>query len=225
MNFRLIAKLCQTYGVLALRGKALAAFLFLTGPALADPVTVLALGDSLTQGYGLPQADGFVPQLESWLRARGAEVDIINGGVSGDTSAGGAARVSWSLTEDVEAMIVTLGGNDLLRGIDPGVTQANLERILDVAQAGGVKVLLVGMRAPGNYGPEYKVAFDAIYLELAKDHNILFFSNFFDGLGEVDSSALREFFQPDGIHPNAVGVQRIVAAIGPVVLDLINQAK
>ena len=103
--------------------------------ARAEPVTIAALGDSLTQGYGLPQEAGFVPQLQDWLRAEGADVVLINAGVSGDTTAGGAARVDWTLTPEVDAMIVALGGNDLLRGIDPGVSRENLDKILAVAEA------------------------------------------------------------------------------------------
>lgn len=221
---RLIAKGFLSYGACALRGKA-AVLVFAALPAWAEPVTVLALGDSLTQGYGLPPEDGFVPQLEDWLEGQGAEVAVINGGVSGDTTAGGAARVEWSLTPDIDAMIVALGGNDLLRGIDPGVARANLTAILDVAAARGLPVLLVGMEAPGNFGPDYKAAFDAIYPELSARYGTLYVESFFDGLGEGDPAALQRWFQPDGIHPNAEGVARIVAAIGPGVLDLIDRAK
>lgn len=115
------------YGLSCARGKVLALFICLATSVAAEPVRVLAFGDSLTQGFGLPEAEGFVPQLQAWLTAQGAEAQVINGGVSGDTSAGGAARVAWSLTDDVDAMIVTLGGNDLLRGLDPSVTRANIE--------------------------------------------------------------------------------------------------
>ncbi len=223
---RLIAKAFLSYGVGASRGKALAlVFLFAGLPATADPVRVLALGDSLTQGYGLIAMHGFVPQLDGWLEDRGAKVDIINGGVSGDTTAGGAARVDWSLTPDVDAMIVTLGGNDMLRGLDPADARANLSTILEAAAGRDLPVLLVGMRAPGNYGPEYKAAFDAIYPELADTYGVLFFGDFFAGLGEGDPAALQGYFQPDGIHPNAQGVTRIVEALGPKVLELIDQVE
>lgn len=193
--------------------------------ATAEPLTVAALGDSLTQGYGLPAEDGFVPQLENWLVTQGADVILINAGVSGDTTAGGAARAGWTLTPDVDALIVALGGNDLLRGIDPAAVRANMITILDAAQAADVAVLLVGMQAPGNYGPEYKAAFDAMYPELAKTYDAVFAESFFIGLTSEgrDLSEAREFFQSDGIHPNADGVRRVVDGLGPFVLDMIEQ--
>lgn len=195
--------------------------------ARAEPVTIAALGDSLTQGYGLPQEAGFVPRLQDWLRAEGSEVVLINAGVSGDTTAGGAARVNWTLTPEVDAMIVALGGNDLLRGIDPAVSRANLETILQAAQAAEVPVLLIGMQAPGNYGPEYKRDFEANYTELAEQYGTLLVPDFLGGLaGEgADPAALGRFLQSDGIHPNAEGVARIVAAIGPAVQALIASAR
>ncbi|MEP3920364.1 arylesterase [Ascidiaceihabitans sp.] len=196
-------------------------------PAFAEGVVIAALGDSLTQGYGLQQADGFVPQLETWLQDQGAEVTLINAGVSGDTTAGGASRVAWTLTPEVDAMIVALGGNDLLRGIDPSVGRANLESILQAAKAADVAVLLVGMQAPGNYGPAYKEAFDAMYPELAAQYGALFQDSFFDGLGGagLDPAQARPFLQADGIHPNADGVKKIVEGFGPNVLALIKAAQ
>lgn len=223
MRLRLIYKGFLSYGVLRPLGKVVAAFLCLVSPVMADePVTVLALGDSLTQGYGLPEQDGLVPQMQKWLNDQGVEATLINAGVSGDTTAGGAARVEWSLTPEVDAMIVTLGGNDLLRGIDPAVSRGNLEVILQVAQAKGVEVLLVGLTAPGNYGPEYKAAFDAIYPELSEAYGALLAPDFFAGLGGGDPAALQRWFQADGIHPNADGVARIVEGLGPSVLALIE---
>ena len=222
---RLIYKGFLSYGVLRPLGKVVAAFLCLVSPVMADePVTVLALGDSLTQGYGLPEQDGLVPQMQKWLDDQGVEATLINAGVSGDTTAGGAARVEWSLTPEVDAMIVALGGNDLLRGIDPAVSRDNLEVILQVAQAKGVEVLLVGLTAPGNCGPEYKTAFDAIYPELSEDYGALLAPDFFAGLGGGDPAALQRWFQADGIHPNADGVARIVEGLGPSVLALIEAA-
>lgn len=193
--------------------------------SLAEPITIAALGDSLTQGYGLAEKQGFVPQLQRWLDARGADVRIINAGVSGDTTAGGLSRVSWTLNPDVDAMIVALGGNDLLRGIDPAVSRANLDGIMQATQSAGVDVLLVGMQAPGNYGPEYKAAFDAIYPDLAQTYNALFLDSFFAGLPSEDPAALKPFFQADNIHPNAEGVSMIVASFGPLVLDLIARVE
>ena len=208
-----------------LKGKVCLGFLCAVLPlaAMAEDVRILAFGDSLTQGYGLIESQGFVPQLDAWLEAQGAEVAVINGGVSGDTSAGGAARVDWSLTPDVDAMIVTLGGNDLLRGIDPSVTRDNIDTILTTAKANSVEVLLVGMQAPGNYGAEYKQAFDRLYPELAEKHGTLYAESFFDGLGTSDPAQARELFQDDGIHPNADGVAKIVEGLGPKVLDLIDR--
>jgi len=214
-----------TYGVAAACGKALLLCLVLSAPARADEVTVLAFGDSLTQGYGLVQEKGLVPQLQAWLTAHGVSVEIINGGVSGETTAGGAARVGWSLTPDIDAMIVALGANDMLRGIDPAVTRANLFAILDTAAAQDVPVLLVGVPASGNFGEDYKTAFDAIFPDLAARYGTQFYPNFFAGLGGDSLDDLREWMQHDGIHPNADGVARIIEAIGPEVVRLIEAAR
>lgn len=195
--------------------------------AQADEVVIAALGDSLTQGYGLVAEHGFVPQLQAWLDGQGADVRLINAGVSGDTTAGGLSRVAWTLTPEVDAMIVALGANDLLRGIDPAVSRANLDGILQAADAAQVDVLLVGMEAPGNFGPEYKAEFDAMYPDLARDYDTLFAARFFDGLAAEgsDLTSVRDDMQPDGLHPNAEGVAKIVAALGPEVLKLIARAE
>lgn len=198
----------------------------MAGPALAQPVTILALGDSLTQGYGLPVEEGFVPQLQEWLRDRGHDVAVINAGVSGDTTAGGLARVDWSLTDAVDAMIVALGGNDLLRGIDPATSRANLRGILEVARARDLPVLLIGLPAPGNYGPEYKRDFEAIYPDLSAEFGTLLVPNMLAAItgAQADGAAGRartDLLQPDRIHPNARGVQAIVTEIGPEVERLI----
>ncbi|WP_170466999.1 arylesterase [Ruegeria arenilitoris] len=198
-------------------------FVFCGFAATAEPVVIAALGDSLTQGYGLPEQDGFVPQLDQWLKSQGADVRLINAGVSGDTTAGGAARVDWTLTPEVDGMIVALGGNDLLRGIDPAVSRANLETIVQSARGSNVDVLLIGMQAPGNYGVDYKQAFDAMYPDLAGEYQLLFAESFFEGLQpNGDPNAVRQYMQPDGIHPNKEGVARIVEALGPSVLELVN---
>jgi acyl-CoA thioesterase-1 len=213
------------YGAAARAGKAAAIACALALPAAAQEVTIAALGDSLTQGYGLVQEDGFVPQLEAWLRDRGHDVDVVNAGVSGDTTAGGLARVGWTLTPEVDAMIVALGGNDLLRAIPPEASRANLEGILQAAGAADVEVLLVGMTAPGNYGPEFKAAFDAMYPDLAEAHGALYVDSFLAPLREAaeadTGAALTAFMQADGIHPNAQGVALIVEALGPEVERLI----
>lgn len=194
------------------------------GAGLAEPVTIAAMGDSLTQGFGLPVHQGFVPQLEAWLKDQGQDVRLINAGVSGDTTSGGLARVAWTLTPEVDAMIVALGGNDFLRGIDPAVSRANLTGILDAAKAAGVEVLLVGMTAPGNYGPAYKQSFEAMYPDLAAAYGTLHLDSFFAGLGVTNPAESLAFMQADGIHPNADGVARIVAGFGPHVLELIGRA-
>ncbi len=208
------------------------ALILVPGVVTAQEITIAALGDSLTQGYGLRQADGLVPQLAAWLNREGVrDVRLINAGVSGDTTAGGLSRAAWTLTPDVDAMILTLGGNDLLRGIDPAVSRANLSGILQAAQDANVAVLLIGLTAPKNYGPEYKQAFDAMYVDLAQEYGALYLPSFFAGitggaaLRDTDPSLVIPFMQPDGIHPNPKGVINIVAAIGPSVVELINRTR
>lgn len=196
-------------------------------PALAAPITIAALGDSLTEGFGLPPEDGFVPQLQAWLDAHGAGATVINAGVSGDTTAGGLARADWTLSPEVKALIVTLGGNDMLRGLPPEAARKNLSGILDKARAHGVPVLLSGMKAPPNYGPDYQTAFDAIYPDLAGTYHALAFDDF---LGPVKAAlakgaAQTDLLQADGLHPTKAGVALIVAAIGPKVQQLIAEAK
>ena len=193
----------------------------------AEPAQVVALGDSLTAGYGLAEGEGFVPQLQAWLAANGSDAVVVNAGVSGDTTAGGLSRLDWALAPEADALIVTLGGNDMLRGLPPAEARANLDAILTKAQAKGLPVLLVGMQAPGNWGPEYKAAFDAIYPDLAAAHHVLLADSFFGPLlnGTSDPAALAPWMQADGIHPNAEGVKVIVAGLGPKVLELVGQVK
>ena len=195
--------------------------------AHAETVTIAALGDSLTAGYGLDQGQGFVPQLEQWLRDQGADVTIVNAGVSGDTTAGGLSRVDWTLTPEVDAMIVALGGNDYLRGLDPAVSRANLDAILAAGQEAGVDMLLVGLTVGTNYGPEFKRDFETMYVELADQYDIPLYPDMFAALraeGETQE-AIRRFMQADGIHPGAEGVEAIVADMGPVVLNLIAEVR
>lgn len=214
------------YGVTAEMRKALFGIICCVGSvAQANEVVIAALGDSLTQGYGLAVEQGFVAQLQGWLDARGADVRLINAGVSGDTTAGGLARVGWTLTSDVDGMIVALGGNDLLRGLAPDQARANLTGVMEAASSANVEVLLIGMEAPGNFGPEYKAQFDAIYPELADQFSSGYLQSFFAGLADgapLDPVAMRPFFQADGIHPNAEGVAKIVEAVGPQVMLLIE---
>ncbi|WP_248298163.1 arylesterase [Tabrizicola sp. YIM 78059] len=199
----------------------------LSSSAWAEPVTIVALGDSLTAGYGLAdQSQGLVPQLEGWLKARGHDVVVQNAGVSGDTTAGGLARIDWTLGPDADALVVTLGGNDLLRGIDPAEARRNLEGILKEAQARDLPVLLVGMKAGANFGPDYKAAFDGIYGDLAADYDAVLAEDFFAGLRAAgadpsDPASLAAFMQPDGIHPNPEGVKLIVEGLGPKVEELL----
>lgn len=203
-----------------------ALILALATAARAEPLTLVALGDSLTAGYGLPPEQGYVPQLQAWLQARGAEVTVENAGVSGDTTAGGLSRLDWSLTPETDALIVNLGGNDMLRGVDPAEARQNLDAILAGAQARQLPVLLVGLQAPGNFGPDYKQAFDAIFPDLSAQYGALLYPDYFAplrGSGD-DAQALQDYMQPDAIHPNAEGVSRIVEAIGPSVLDLLQKA-
>lgn len=206
------------------RNAGLATF-FSIGTAWAAPATVAALGDSLTQGFGLPPDDGFVPQLQRWLDMQDADAELINAGVSGDTTAGGLSRIAWTLSDDVDALIVALGGNDMLRGIDPAVARANLDGILTEAGRLGVPVLLIGMDAPPNYGPEYEAAFDAIYPELAAKHGTLYHPDFLGALAALGdrTTAVETYMQPDGMHPNRDGVTLIVSDIGPSVLGLLAE--
>lgn len=209
------------------------AILLLFGPFLAisangaraETVTITALGDSLTQGYGLPIQDGFVPQLEAWLTAQSADIKIINAGVSGDTSAGGKARVGWAMTDQPDAVIVAFGGNDVLRGLPPESARENISAILQALE--GRSVLLVGLTTPGNYGAQYKAQFDAIYPELAAQFGALYYPDFLGALyrDTPRDRALAEWVQADGLHPNKAGVARIVEDIGPSVLELIKRVE
>jgi acyl-CoA thioesterase-1 len=222
------------YGALIWAGKALSLVLVSVSLIVAaagahadEKVTIAALGDSLTQGYGLLQNDGFTAQLQDWLDAAGLSVTILNAGVSGDTTAGGLSRVEWTLTPDVDAMIVALGGNDVLRGTPPKVARANLDGILAAAAQKRVPVLLIGIGVPGNYGPVYKADFASIYPDLAAKYDTLYIENFLGPLtrsGEM-SEVLSTYFQGDGIHPNAKGVGVIVDTIGPRVGDLAQRAR
>jgi acyl-CoA thioesterase I len=199
--------------------------LWIAAPALAQgaadrPVRIVALGDSLTAGYGLPAADAFPTKLQAALRARGHRVEIENAGVSGDTSTGGRDRLDWSVGEGVEAVIVELGANDALRGIDPKVTRAALDDILTRLTARGTVVLFTGMLAPPNMGPDYRAAFDPIFPDLAAKHGVIFYPFFLDGV-----AADRALNLADGIHPNAKGVDIIVERILPKAEEMLQRVK
>jgi acyl-CoA thioesterase-1 len=194
--------------------------LMAVGPALAAPMKILALGTSLTQGYGLPPGTEFTTQLQAALKRTGFDVSLINAGVSGDTSAGGLARLDWSLADHPDAVILELGSNDMLRGIAPSETESNLRAILDKLKAAHIAVLLTGMHAQRNLGAEYVRQFDAIYPRLARDYNVLFYPFILDGV------ALNpKLNQADGMHPNPAGVKVIVSRILPYVQKLVLQAK
>jgi acyl-CoA thioesterase I len=186
------------------------------GLAHAKPVKILAIGTSLTQGYNLPPGTEFTAVLETQLKAKGYDVTIMNAGVSGDTSAGGLARLDWSLAEPFDAAIVELGSNDALRGLDVAQTRANLDQVLVKLKARRIAVLFTGMKAPRNLGPEYVGAFDAVYPELAKKHDVLFYPFFLEGV-----AANLSLNQSDGIHPNEKGTLVIVRGILPYVEKLI----
>lgn len=186
----------------------------------ADPVELLAYGDSLVHGYGLPEPDNFPSQLEAALEADGRAVTVINGGNSGDTTAAGLARLDWTLAETPDAAIVVLGANDALRGLDPAKTYENLDAILARFEELGVPVLLAGMMAPRNLGSDYAAEFDAVFPRLAEERDVVFYPFFLDGVATDP-----ELNQPDGIHPNAAGVAAIVEAMLPRVKELLEKAE
>ncbi|MEL0072273.1 MAG: arylesterase [Rhodobiaceae bacterium] len=183
-------------------------------------IEILALGDSLTAGYGLPPGDGFTPQLQAALRARGHNVRVVNGGVSGDTSSGGLARLDWVMPDSTDAVIVELGANDALRGISPEVTARNLEALAEKLQQRDLPVLLAGMLAPPNLGRRYGDAFNMIYPTLAKRFDMLHYPFFLDGVAGQKALNLA-----DGIHPNKQGIEVIVTRILPYVETLIDQTR
>jgi acyl-CoA thioesterase I len=186
--------------------------------AWATPVRLLVLGDSLSAGYGLARADGFEAQLAAALHARGRDVRIIDGAVSGDTSAGGRERLDWALGDGADAAIVELGANDGLRGVDPAATEANLTAILDALAARHIPVLLSGMYAMPNLGPEYSLAFRAIFDRLGKRPGVLFDPFFLQGVATVPA-----LNQSDGLHPNALGVKLVVERLMPLVERLLAE--
>jgi acyl-CoA thioesterase-1 len=189
-------------------------------PAHAATVKLVAFGDSLFAGYGLAQKDSFPARLDAALRANGHDVAVINAGVSGDTTAGGLARFDWAVPKDGDAVMLELGANDALRGINPKVTRNNLRAILDRLANRRVPVLIVGMRSPANWGKDYTKAFDAIFGDLAKATGQDLYPFFLDGVA-LD----KNLNQPDGLHPNAAGVEVIVKRILPSVEALLARVK
>ncbi|MBT5571954.1 MAG: arylesterase [Alphaproteobacteria bacterium] len=192
-----------------------AAFLAISSAGVAaDETVIVAFGDSLSAGYGLEEVDSFPLQLERALVAHGLNARVINAGVSGDTTAGGRARLAWSMPPDANLVILELGANDGLRGIDPAETEANLDAMLRELGTRDTKVLFTGMRAPPNLGREYGDSFNGMYARLAQKHNVALYPFFLEGV-----AAEAELNQADGIHPNAAGVARIVDRITPYVLE------
>lgn len=184
--------------------------------AYAKPLTLVAFGDSLTAGYLLPQDQGFPAVLERELKARGHDVVVINGGVSGDTTADGLARLDWTIPDGVSGIILELGANDMLRGLDPTIPRNNLREILTRLQARKIPVLLMGMKAQTNFGPDYLGAFDSIYPDMAHEFNLPLYGFFLEGVAGHPDLSLQ-----DGLHPNAAGVQKIVGLTLPMMEDFL----
>jgi len=200
-------------------GIAVFAVVFLASSlSLAKERTILALGDSLTAGYGLAAQDGFTARLEAALRDRGVTARVINAGVSGDTSAGGLNRLDWLMAEKPDLVIVELGANDGLRGLDPAETRRNMDAILTRTNNGKTRVLLAGMLAPPNLGRDYADAFNEIFPQLAKKHKVPLYPFFLDGV-----AARPDLNLSDGIHPNEKGIKVIVDRILPYVLRALGE--
>ena len=191
--------------------------LMMISGAEAKSITILALGDSLTAGYGLAPAEAFPVKLEAALKASGQDVVVVNAGVSGDTALDGASRLDWALSDDIDAVIVELGANDALRGLPPQQAEQAIDDVLARLKAKGLPVLLAGMRAPPNLGPEYQASFDGMYQRLAEKHGALLYPFFLDGV-----AADVKLNQADGLHPNPAGVDIVVARMLPAVLQLIG---
>lgn len=192
----------------------------LASGARAAPVRLLILGDSLSTGFGLPRDQGFEAQLEAALAAHGIAVRMIDGAVSGDTSAGGLARLDWVLADTPDVAILELGANDGLRGLDPAEMRANLSAILDTFARHHIPVLLTGMYAPPNLGPDYQRQFRAVFDDLGRRPGVLYDPFFLQGVARVP-----DLTQPDGMHPNPEGVRRVVARILPEVERLVAEAR
>ena len=188
---------------------------------------VFILGDSITHGFGLAVEDGLVNQLSNWFASKGLNITFINGGVSGDTTAGGLERLSWSLTDDVSALVVALGANDVLRGFPPDLTRENLSAIIDIAENNKTPVLLVGTYAPGNYGEQYKLDFDSIFTDLVEEKRIAYIDSYFKPMVDdiKNGKDVSHLLQADGLHPNPAGVKVIVEYISPQILKFLRKEK
>lgn len=215
INRRLaIATMAATIGGIVAAGMARSA------PTADRPITIVALGDSLTAGLGLPSQDAFPAKLQKALAAKGIAVTIADAGVSGDTTSGGLARLDWSVPAGTDGVILELGANDALRGLDPAVPRASLEAILRRLKERGIPVLLCGMLSPPNLGADYARTFNAIYPDLARIYDAVFYPFFLDGV-----AGQRRLNQGDGLHPTAAGVDVIVAGILPKVEELIARIR
>ena len=192
------------------------AILATAAAAKAEPYRIVGFGDSLMAGYGLDAGQSFPEKLEKALREKGHDVVIDRAGVSGDTTSGGLSRLDWSVPDGTKLVILELGANDMLRGIGPDITEKNLDAMISRLKARNIAVLLAGMRAAPNLGPDYQAAFDAIYPRLAEKHGVAFYPFFLDGV-----AADRAFLLEDGMHPNAAGIDRMVEKMLPLVEKLI----
>ena len=186
------------------------------GTSMAAPVQVVGFGDSLMAGYGLAPGEGFPEKLQAALRAKGHDIVIANAGVSGDTTSGGLSRLDWSVPEGTEIVILELGANDMLRGVDPKIAEKNLDAMIGNLQARGITVLLAGMRAAPNLGPDYVAAFDGLFPRLAQKYGLTLYPFFLDGV-----AADKTLSQPDGMHPTAAGIDRMVERFLPTMEKLL----
>jgi acyl-CoA thioesterase-1 len=187
-------------------------------PVTAEPHQIVGFGDSLMAGYGLNPGESFPEKLEKALRAKGHDVVIANAGVSGDTTSGGLARLDWSVPDGTDLVILELGANDMLRGVSPKITEKNLDEMIARLKARNIAILLAGMRAAPNLGPDYAAAFDGLYARLAEKHGVPLYQFFLDGV-----AADRSFLLEDGMHPNAAGIDRMVERFLPAVEKLIAE--
>ena len=212
----------RRYGVQTMVGKHLRVIVITlllvagTVAVRAEPYQIVGFGDSLMAGYGLPPGEGFTEKLQAALNAEGHDVIVANAGVSGDTSSGGLSRLDWSVPDGTGLVLLELGANDMLRGIDPALTRANLDSMLTRLADRKIPVLLIGMRAAPNLGPDYQKAFDAIFPGLAAKFDVPLYPFFLEGVA-ADPSLLLD----DGMHPNAAGIDRMVAAITPQIAALL----
>jgi acyl-CoA thioesterase-1 len=203
---------------LVLVAAIIAAFAAGINPAAAKTITVMAYGDSLIEGHGLPAEQGFPARLEKKMREEGIDVRVINAGVSGETSSGALTRLDWTLAQNPDYVILETGANDMLRGVDPAVTRENIEKILSALKARNIPVLLAGMKALPSYGDLFGGRYDGIYKDLAEKYAKIYYPFFLKGV-----ALEAQYNQDDGMHPNAVGVDVIVGNIFPYVEDLLKE--